>query len=568
MQGDDHGCQTSSKLQPVSKHQRHEQTVDERINNKKKKRKLAFQSPVRRTGRKRVPRVAYSPIPDEEFERLLDNHTEDKDPDEHQAQAKEPHELVSRGVIGLCNAFIQPQETEYSSANPTTNLTTQFSGPLGHLHNEHRSGTPGWVSVSGNPFKAPTAPMTSPEQPRNGSVDATGQPPRAPRYNKICLVNSTSLRPLHHHCFTSQTTSTAPFNPHPSVNATLSSPTSSTRFPPPSSSGRLDREIMDNRATLSETESTHSVYLPSQTPTDQSSGGHEHFPSTRSSFAAQPPESLYSGHGGAANTIGQDLPQSHTLDTLSANEFGQSTMKEPPMTSLNSLPEQPNSVGSDGRSTWGTQDNSSHYDHFSFGPQPIEMHNQRPQISESPGPNSSTSVVTQRMPTLKPAISEPKVSIGEHTTSEPEPTIPELQSTVQEPPTLKSRPKTQIPLWIITREPRYTEERWDDGKFQGTALPIFLEGISQVTQRSHIEKIKLTLRTPISDTKITVFKDAEDSWAAAKDTFVDRLKEAKKNARLSRGAEAPSYQILVEPFFEQGVEMNGSVDDDDVEFDF
>ncbi|TVY43388.1 hypothetical protein LSUB1_G003338 [Lachnellula subtilissima] len=132
----------------------------------------------------------------------------------------------------------------------------------------------------------------------------------------------------------------------------------------------------------------------------------------------------------------------------------------------------------------------------------------------------------------------------------------------------KTRQKTQIPLWIVTREPRYTEERWDDGKFMGTPLPAFIEGISKFTQRCHIEKIKLTLRAPTFDTKITVFKDAEDSWASAKETFIEKLKEAKLEARARRQMENVTFKILVEPFYEEGTFPSGSIDEFEEEFDF
>lgn len=130
----------------------------------------------------------------------------------------------------------------------------------------------------------------------------------------------------------------------------------------------------------------------------------------------------------------------------------------------------------------------------------------------------------------------------------------------------KPRAKTQIPLWIITRDPLYTEERWDDGKFTGTPLATFLEGIAEALQRSaaHIEKIKLTLQTPMSHTKITVCRDAEDSWVEAKATFVEKLKEARKLAR----GDMTGCKILVEPFWEKGEEANGGLDDEEAEFEF
>ena len=102
----------------------------------------------------------------------------------------------------------------------------------------------------------------------------------------------------------------------------------------------------------------------------------------------------------------------------------------------------------------------------------------------------------------------------------------------------------------------------------GTPLPAFIEGISKVTQRHHIEKIKLTLRAPTFDTKITVYQDAEDSWASAKETFIEKLREAKAEARARRQTENVTIKILVEPFYEEGMLPSGGIDEDVEEFDF
>ena len=137
-----------------------------------------------------------------------------------------------------------------------------------------------------------------------------------------------------------------------------------------------------------------------------------------------------------------------------------------------------------------------------------------------------------------------------------------------ENPSSKPRSKTQVPLWIITREPRFTEERWDEGKFQGSNLAGFLEDLSKATQRNHVEKVKLTLRTPTFDTKITVLRDAEDSWISAKAKFVEKLKEARADAKASRPNETANFEILVEPFYEEAAMMASNVDEDDEEFEF
>jgi hypothetical protein len=80
--------------------------------------------------------------------------------------------------------------------------------------------------------------------------------------------------------------------------------------------------------------------------------------------------------------------------------------------------------------------------------------------------------------------------------------------------------------------------------------------------------VKLTLRTPTFDTKITVLKDAEDSWISAKARFVDKLKEARAEAKTNRPNETANFEILVEPFYEEGVMMTSNADVDDEEFDF
>ena len=109
------------------------------------------------------------------------------------------------------------------------------------------------------------------------------------------------------------------------------------------------------------------------------------------------------------------------------------------------------------------------------------------------------------------------------------------------------RPKIQIPFWIITWEPLFTEELWNEGKFQGLLLADFLDGIAKVTQRSHIEKIKLTLRIPFSNTILTAHGDAEDAWTMAEATFAERLKESRAEAQTRRANDSGGYKILIEP---------------------
>jgi hypothetical protein len=197
-------------------------------------------------------------------------------------------------------------------------------------------------------------------------------------------------------------------------------------------------------------------------------------------------------------------------------------------------------------------DNSSNF---------LEKPNYQPYVETATGESHDSHAVPNppKIPIATPIVQ----SAGEQTTLTREPdkgqgTIPiipsqqtpaptsEIQQTSSESST-KPRQKTQIPLWIITREgrdSRYCEERWNEGKLSGHSLSTFLSGISQVTQRNQIEKIKLTLRTTTSDTKITVFKDEEDSWVSAREAIIEKIKEAKSEARARRQNEMANIKIL------------------------
>jgi hypothetical protein len=148
----------------------------------------------------------------------------------------------------------------------------------------------------------------------------------------------------------------------------------------------------------------------------------------------------------------------------------------------------------------------------------------------------------------------------------PEPSI--VSQALSQPSTSVPRPRIQIPFWIITREPLYTEELWNEGKFQGLLLADFLDGITKVTQRGHIEKIKLTLRTPFSNTILTVYVDGEDAWTTAKATFAEKLKDSRAEARASRVDDSGGYKILIEPFYEQVIMTAGGAEADDDVFDY
>jgi hypothetical protein len=69
----------------------------------------------------------------------------------------------------------------------------------------------------------------------------------------------------------------------------------------------------------------------------------------------------------------------------------------------------------------------------------------------------------------------------------------------------------------------------------------FISGMSEMAQVVDIELVKLTLRTPTADTKITVLKGDDDAWESGKAVFLEKLKENKRDTRANT-------KILVQPF--------------------
>ena len=106
--------------------------------------------------------------------------------------------------------------------------------------------------------------------------------------------------------------------------------------------------------------------------------------------------------------------------------------------------------------------------------------------------------------------------------------------------------RTKVPIWVIipVSNQRHTEERWEDGRLQGTILSTFISGLSEMAQVVDIELIKLTLRTPRVDTKITVLKGDDDAWEFAKAVFLEKLKENKRiRGRTRRYWYSPSTKL-------------------------
>jgi hypothetical protein len=137
---------------------------------------------------------------------------------------------------------------------------------------------------------------------------------------------------------------------------------------------------------------------------------------------------------------------------------------------------------------------------------------------------------------------------------------------ISNPASSKGLAKIQVPIFIVTREPICTEEQWVEGRFQGNSLSVFINQLSKKTSRDDIEKLILTLKIPIGTVKITVLKDAEDSWQSARKKFVTKVKEAVVEAR--KRSEVVEPEIFVEPCYEQKVTLDSGLVDDEVEVEF
>ncbi|KAH7369997.1 hypothetical protein BKA65DRAFT_487502 [Rhexocercosporidium sp. MPI-PUGE-AT-0058] len=179
-----------------------------------------------------------------------------------------------------------------------------------------------------------------------------------------------------------------------------------------------------------------------------------------------------------------------------------------------------------------------------------------------PPPPPSRNTNAQRILPPPPPLQHPKTSSPETATSAlilsptPSPLPPSLPL---------PRPRPQIPLWVITYTPRYTEELWDTGRLSNTTLSSFLDSLSVLISRpaESIDKIKLTLRTPLSDTKINIVVEGEgqgeESWVAAMKAFRERLRGLRGRVE--------GCCILIEPVWEAGMGEEGVGEgEEDIEF--
>lgn len=120
----------------------------------------------------------------------------------------------------------------------------------------------------------------------------------------------------------------------------------------------------------------------------------------------------------------------------------------------------------------------------------------------------------------------------------------------------------RLPFWIITNEPKRTEELWPNGNLQQQSLLDCIRAIPNLRQISHLSGIKLTLETATRNTIMPISIDDEVFWEYAKTYLVERLEEVKGSVD-----GWSSVKIMIEPIYEDNADLGYGLDDDE-EFDF
>jgi hypothetical protein len=145
--------------------------------------------------------------------------------------------------------------------------------------------------------------------------------------------------------------------------------------------------------------------------------------------------------------------------------------------------------------------------------------------------------------------------------SSPSTPIP-TPSPVLTQPLAPATKRSKVPLWIVHREPRHLEEHWREGQMKDKSLATFIKDLSNATQRTRIEEIKLELRTLNGDIRCTVKKDEEKEWSDAKASFREKLAEGGIRSNKSSQEE----KILVEPVYGGILVRAGSDDEEEIVF--
>jgi hypothetical protein len=483
-----------------------------------KRKKYSLGPPPRRTERKRNPveRPGIVPTPDE------DDIVEDRPRTPHSPDLVEQVTWLHQGHPSSWRDSSKDDE----SSRMTTAANKTFTAPTAPMIDGEKPASPPSSTKPSRPLQTPS---------EQGSVQKKKSPPSKPQTgNKGQKLNS----PPGHQMNSK--------SPHTKVKSKTPIGSSSDERKKASDIGS---DLRKGFADLRKRRQMNCLELEKEWDEDFAKLSQ---PSTSPSPAPRPRQS--SPHEKSPASPGEVMQNLEEMGSFSAHRSTAEAFQRPPIALDNSsnFLEKPNY-----QSNVETATRESHNSHAVPNPSPkipiaapiVQSAGERTTLTREPAKGQGTIPIIPSQQTPAPT--------------------PEIQQTSSEPST-KPRQKTQIPLWIITREgrdSRYCEERWNEGKLSGHSLSTFLSGISQVTQRHQIEKIKLTLRTATSDTKITVFKDEEDSWVSAREAIIEKIKEAKSEARARRQNEMANIKILVEPFYEQSLLPSGVVDEDEEDFE-
>jgi hypothetical protein len=160
----------------------------------------------------------------------------------------------------------------------------------------------------------------------------------------------------------------------------------------------------------------------------------------------------------------------------------------------------------------------------------------------------------------KAATPSPIQEASAETIHEPTPSPPMVKQSKEQ---VNSKGGTlSIQLWIITRDPKYTEELCSSLKFRDSSLETFTSSIASITQNpSVLESIKLDLQTPTFSTKLTVVQGDEESWEAAKIVLAEKFKTARSEAK--KQGKVANVKILVEPLYKETLSASNVDEDED-----
>jgi hypothetical protein len=211
-------------------------------------------------------------------------------------------------------------------------------------------------------------------------------------------------------------------------------------------------------------------------------------------------------------------------------------------------------------------------------------------------PSKTSSSAKEALPIKNPRVASPsdvshKVTANKRHTEDtvvpstaatPSPIRELFSETIREPPQTKSNMLKQprknaiskagtlsVQLWIVTRDPKYTEELCSSLKFRDSSLETFTSSIACITQNhNQLKKIKLTLQTPMVSSILPVDQGNEKCWETAKVVLAEKFKLARLTAK--KQGKVANVKIMVEPLYEDknpviDIDIDEDKDEDEVE---